>query len=92
MDAARWKMLGHLLRYEHDAPAYLALKFCVFAEKNRDLFKCRLGAPCMNLLNVYRKDLLKRDINNNLKCLDDLEGLKFLAMDKLYWKRLAYIM
>ena len=91
VDAARWKMLGHVLRYEHDAPAYLALKFCIFAEENRDLFKGRFGALCMNLLNVYRKDLLKWDICNNLKCLYDLERLTNLAMDKVYWKRLSYM-
>ena len=84
MEAACWKLLGHVFRYEHDAPAYLAFKFCVFAEDNRDLFKGRLRASCMKLLNVYRKGLLKKDINNNLKCLDDLEGLKNLAVDKSY--------
>ena len=85
--SSRWKMLGHILRYEDDAPALLALKFSVFAEENKHLFKGRLGAPCMNLLNVFRIDLKKRKINNNLKSISDLYNLRELAMDRKAWKR-----
>ena len=56
---ARLRMLGHVLRFEDDTPAYLAIKFCIFTEENKTLYKGRQGAPCMNLLNTFRKDLEK---------------------------------
>ena len=46
--AARWKMqcmLGHVLRYDDDTPALLALKFCIFTEGCGSGFKGRRGAP-----------------------------------------------
>ena len=47
--SARWKMLGHVLRYDEDNPALLALKFCIFTEERSSGFKGRRGAPRMNL-------------------------------------------
>ena len=82
-------MLGHVLRYEDDAPAYLSLKFSLFAEENKFLFKGRLGAPCTNLLNVFRSDIKKRKLNNELKTLSDLHNLRLLAMDRVAWKKLC---
>jgi len=89
--AARWKMLGHVLRFEDDTPAYLALKFCLYTEENKTLYKGRKGAPCMNLLNTFRKDLKKRKIDNNLENLLDLENLRAKALDKTYWRSLSFV-
>ena len=55
--SARWKMLGHVLRYDEDNPALLALKFCIFTEERSSGFKGRRGAPRMNLLNIFFNDL-----------------------------------
>ena len=88
---ARWRMLGHVLRFEDDTPAYLAIKFCIFTEENKTLYKGRRGAPCMNLLNTFRKDLEKREIINYLETLSDLENLRVLALDKIYWSSLSFV-
>ena len=88
---ARWRMLGHVLRFEDDTPAYLAIKFCIFTEENKALYKGRRGAPCMNLLNTFRKDLEKRKIINYLETLSDLENLRVLALDKIYWSSLSFV-
>ena len=73
----------HVLRFEDDTPAYLAIKFCIFTEENK--------APCMNLLNTFRKDLEKRKIINYLETLSDLENLRVLALDKIYWSSLSFV-
>ena len=89
--AARWKMLGHVLRYDDDTPAFLALKFCIFTEGSGSGFKGRRGAPRMNLLNVIRNDLKRRKIVNTLSNLDDLEILRATAINKVFWKSLSNI-
>ena len=58
--AARRKMLGHVLRYDEDTPALLALKFCLFTEESGSGFKGRGGVPRMNLLNVL--EMTQKDI------------------------------
>ena len=58
---------------------------CIFTEENKTLYKGRRGAPCINLLNTFRKDLEKRKILNNLECLSDLDNLRALALDNSYW-------
>ena len=63
----------------HDTPAYLAIQFCIFTEENKTLYKGRRGAPCMNLLNTFRKCLEKRKSLNNLESLSDLDNLRALA-------------
>ena len=52
---ARWRMLGHVLRFKDDTAAYLAYKFCILTEENNTLY--RRDAPSKNLLNTFRKDL-----------------------------------
>ena len=32
---------GHVLRFKDDNPAYLAIKFCIFTEDNKTLYKGR---------------------------------------------------
>ena len=81
----------HVLRFEDDTPAYLAIKFCIFTEENKALYKGRRGAPCMNLLNTFRKDLEKRKIINYLETLSDLENLRVLVLDKIYWSSLSFV-
>ena len=74
--AARWKMLGHILCYDEDTPALLALKFCIFTEESGSGFIGRRGTPRMNLLNVFRNDLKRCKIVNTLENLDDFENLR----------------
>ena len=45
----------------------------------------------MNLLNTFRKDLEKHDIMNDLKSLSDLDSLRALALDKIYWSSLSFV-
>ena len=45
----------------------------------------------MNLLNTFRKDLEKRKIINYLETLSDLENLRVLALDKIYWSSLSFV-
>ena len=52
-------MLSHVLGYDKDTPALLALKFCLFTEERGSGFKGRRRAPCMNLLNGYSNDFKK---------------------------------
>ena len=89
-DGRCWE-LGHVLRYDDDTPAFLALKFCVFTEGSGSGFKGRRGAPRLNLLNVFRNDLKRRKIVNTLSNLDDLEILRATAINKVFWKSLSNI-
>ena len=77
-------MLGHILRGAEDCPAYLAILFAINADKS---LSGRLGRPSMNLLDIVRKDLKCRSIDNALKTIDDFENLRFLALDRAEWKR-----
>ena len=49
-------MLSHVLGYDKDTPALLALKFCLFTEERGSGFKGRRRAPRMNLSNGYSND------------------------------------
>ena len=42
----------------------------------------RRGRPCLNLLDVIRKDLTSRNLDIRLKNLTDFEDLRFLALDR----------
>ena len=48
----------------------------------------RKGRPCLNLLDVIRKDLAHRNLNNNLRSITDFETLRLLALDRKEWKSL----
>ena len=48
----------------------------------------RLGRPTINLLDVIRKDLVRKNLNNKLKHVTDFENLRFLALDRKGWKEL----
>ena len=81
----RWRMLGHILRGQEDSPAYTSMLFAI----NSDIFmEGRRGRPCLNLLDVIRKDLTSRNLNIRLKNLTDFEDLRFLALDREEWKKL----
>ena len=47
----------------------------------------RLGRPCLNLLDIIRKDLVRKNINNKLRSITDFEDLRFLALDRKEWKK-----
>jgi hypothetical protein len=77
--------LGHILRGAEDSPAYLAIMF----EINSDnIMIGRLGRPSINLLDVIRKDLIRKNLNIKLKHVTDFENLRFLALDRKGWKEL----
>ena len=81
----RWRMLGHILRGQEDSPAYTSMLFAI----NSDIFmEGRRGRPCLNLLDVIRKDLTSRNLDIRLKNLTDFEDLRFLALDREEWKKL----
>ena len=48
----------------------------------------RRGRPCIDLLDVIRNDLTRRNLNIKPKNLTDFENLRFLAVDKDEWKKL----
>ena len=51
----------------------------------------RLGRPNTNLLDIIRKDLTRKNLNNNFKNITDFEDLRFLALDRKEWKKLEDI-
>ncbi len=80
-----WRMLGHILRGQEDSPAYTSMLFAI----NSDIcMEGRRGRPCLNLLDVIRKDLTSRNLDIKLKNLTDFEDLRFLALDREEWKKL----
>ena len=81
----RWRMLGHILRGAEDSPAYL---YIVFAINSDNIMIGRLGRPSINLLDVIRKDLVRKNLNNKLKHVTDFENLRFLALERKGWKEL----
>ena len=78
-------MLGHVLRGSEDSPAYLSMLFAINSDNN---MKGRLGRPSLNLLDVVRKDLVRKSIENKLRSITDFENLRFMALDRISWKRL----
>ena len=78
-------MLGHILRGHEDTPAYASMLFAINADNFMD---GRRGRPCLNLLDVIRKDLTSRNLNIKLRNLTDFENLRFLALDREEWKKL----
>jgi hypothetical protein len=81
----RWRMLGHVLRGSEDSPAYLSMIFAINSDIN---MKGRLGRPSLNLLDVIRKDLARKSIDNKLRSITDFENLRFMALDRISWKEL----
>ena len=78
-------MLGHILRGHENSPSYLSMLFAI----NADSYMAgRLGRPCLNLLDVIRKDLIRKNLNNKLRNITDFENLRFLALDRKEWKML----
>ena len=81
-------MLGHILRGDENSPAYVSIIFAI----NADSYMVgRKGRPCLNLLDVIRKDLIHRNLNNNLRSITDFENLRFIALDRKEWKKLENI-
>ena len=83
---SRWKMLGHILRGDENSPAYLSLVFAITGTSD---FAGRLGRPSLNLLDMIRKDLKSKNINNMLTNIEDFNKLKILAFDKVNWRKYA---
>ena len=78
-------MLGHILRGHEDSPAYVSIIFAINADS---CMTGRLGTPNTNLLDIIRKDLTRKNLNNNFKNVTDFEDLRFLALDSKEWKKL----
>ena len=81
-------MLGHILRGHEDSPAYVSIIFAINADS---YMTGRLGRPSTNLLDIIRKDLTRKNLNNNFKNITDFEDLGFLALDRKEWKKLEDI-
>ena len=72
-------MLGHMLRGHKNSPAYVSI---IFAIKADSCMIGRLGKPNINLLDIIRKDLIRKSLNNNLKNITDFKDLRSLALDR----------
>ncbi len=81
----RWRMLGHILRYVEDSLAYSSMLFAINSDAN---MIGRLGRPSLNLIDVIRKDLAHKNIDNKLRSITDFEHLRLMALDRKYWKEL----
>ena len=80
VNAFRWRMLGHTLRGVEDSPAYLSILFAINAETDTN-FKGRRGRPSLNLLDMIRNDLKRKNISNSLRLISDFEDLRAIAID-----------
>ena len=85
VNAFRWRMLGHTLRGVEDSPAYLSILFAINAETDTN-FKGRRGRPSLNLLDMIRNDLKRKNISNSLRSISDFEDLRAIAIDRVEWK------
>ena len=84
-------MLGHILRGHEGSPAYVSI---IFAINTDSYITGRLVRPNTNLLDIIRKDLTRKNLNNNFKNITDFEDLRFLALfflDRKEWKKLEDI-
>ena len=66
----------------------MAICYMLFAINSDIFMEGRRGRPCLNLLDVIRKDLTSRNLDIRLKNLTDFEDLRFLALDREEWKKL----
>ncbi len=67
----RWRMLGHILRGAEDSSAYVSMLFAI------NTMIGRLGSPSLNLLDVIRKDLVHKNIDNKFKCVTDFDFWRY---------------
>ena len=58
-EAARWKMLGHVLRSDESSPAHASLCFAV---DSMGILNGRIGRHRINLFKVLQNDLKQRSI------------------------------
>ena len=86
VSAFRWRMLGHTLRGAEDNPAYLSILFAVNADTDLINFEGRLGRPWLNLLDMIRNDLKRKNICNSLRSISDFENLRTIAVNRVEWK------
>ena len=82
-DAARWKMLGHVLRSDELSPAQAALRFTV---KSMNDMQGRVGRHRDNLFQFIKNDVQKRGLS--LNTLDDIIDLKVIASDRARWRKM----
>ena len=75
-------------RGREDSPAYVSIIFAITADS---YMTGRLGRPNTNLLDIIRKDLTRKNLNNNFKNITDFEDVRFLALDRKEWKKLEDI-
>ena len=69
-------MLGHILRGAEDPPAYSFMLLAINSDAN---MIGRLGRPNLNLIDVIRKDLVHKNIENKLRSITDFEHLRLLT-------------
>jgi hypothetical protein len=76
-------MFGHILRSLENTPAQVALTFAIESDK---LFTGRLGRPRINLLSVFRSELIRRNLH--IDDLHELNKIKDLATCNRCWENL----
>ena len=70
-------MLGHTLRGVDrrtlGSPAYLSVLFAKFNAETDTNFRGRRGRPSLNLLDMIRNDLKRKNISNSLRLISDFK-------------------
>ena len=87
--AARWKMLGHVLRSGNDTPAFLSFRFACLESYD---YKGRRGRPRTTLFEILLKDIIEKNIIilvNKRFSLSSFHHLVDIAHDKVTWRSLA---
>ena len=79
---ARWKMLGHILRSQTNAPAMMALKFAVSSSQG---MKGRRGRHQTSLFSVLKCDLRDRGFD----MIRDFDEVMDIARDRDRWRRMC---
>ena len=77
---ARWKMFGHILRSQTNAPAMMALKFAVSCD-----MRGRRGRHQTNLFSILKCDLRERGFD----ILNDFDEVIEAARDRVGWRRMG---
>ena len=75
----------HRLRVVEDSPAILSILFAINAETDI-IFQGRHGRPSLNLLDLIRNDLKRKNISHSLRSISDFEDLRAIAIERVKWK------
>ena len=74
---------AYFLRGSENSPAHLSLTFAI---NSGNIYPGRRGRPTLNLLDMIRRDLKSKNLQNDLCDIHDFYRLKMLALDRKAWK------